>query len=69
MCFDRLREDCLGDEGKIAYQHLLRDRLKQKESEAEEKPVVRRRLDELDPDFVSEMTEKGLDPHTVHDYL
>jgi hypothetical protein len=48
---------------------LLRERLQQKDSDAEEQPPVRRRLDELDPEFVSEMTEKGLDPHVVHDHL
>ena len=69
MCFDRRVEDCLGNEGKIVYQKLLRERLEQKDSDAEELPPVRRRLDELDPEFVNEMTEKGLDAHTVHDFL
>lgn len=59
----------MGGEGKIFYQKLLRERLEQKDLEAEEHPPVRRRLDELDPDFVSEMTEKGLDAHAVHDFL
>ena len=53
----------------MVYQKLLRERLEQKDLEAEDHPPVRRRLDELDPDFVSEMTEKGLDAHAVHDFL
>lgn len=69
MCFDRTKEECIGTEGKIAYQTLLRASLQQKDSDAEEHRPVRRRLDELDPQFVDEMTEKGLDAHAVHDFL
>ena len=70
MCFDRKQVQCFGEEGKIAYQKLLFKRAEQKDSDDdEEKPVVRRRLDDLDADFVSEMTEKGLDAHVVHDFL
>ena len=54
MCFDRKQVQCLGEEGKIAYQKLLFKRAEQKDSDDdEEKPVVRRRLDDLDADFVS----------------
>ena len=70
MSFDRKQAQCLGEEGKLEFQKLLRDRVEQKDQEAEEQqPVVRRRLDDLDPEFVSEMTEKGLDAQTVHELI
>ncbi len=70
MCFDRQQEQCLGDKGRLAYQHILKDRIEQIDSENEEKPEpVRRRLDDLDAEFVREMTEKGLNAHAVHDFL
>jgi hypothetical protein len=58
----------LGVDGRLAYQQLLRERVEQIDSEAEEQPV-RRRLDELDPEFVGKMTEKGLNAHAVFDFL
>jgi len=30
---------------------------------------MRKRLDDLDPYFVNEMTEKGLDAHLVNEFL